>query len=498
MRSFQLHLAIVAVLVFGGILAGIGMAWHWLLYQQFMRSVDARLSVPVERAYGQSGGRDRLPDWTRLEREWSQSWGDPTRGTDRKVLIGASRSGEREYQSLEEPWLDNVDLTQYQALEAEFEDRPRPEPPDFPPPAEGGFRPPPRRDRPPPPAPARFFTLRDDQGAKWRFVAFGGPTYTVYSGVDLAVFHPELAPARHMFLVLLAVALGMTGLGAWLVAKSALRPLHRISDTASQITASGLDRRIDQTDRDFREFSQLAGVLNDMMARLERSFHQANRFTADASHELKTPITILQAEISTALKTCDPESEQETSLLQMAHEVQRLKQITQSLLLLSRADAGQLRIESQLVDLSEVLSGIAEDTELLCEEAGLQFVQEIERGVSVQGEQTLLAQAMQNLLQNAVKYNRKGGEVRCRLMREGETAVVEVRNTGQAIPEEEQRKIFDRFYRMDPARSRNADGFGLGLNLAMEIVKIHGGSVCLVESREDLNRFRVELPLASG
>lgn len=487
----------VAVLVFGGILAGIGMAWNWLLYQQFMSSVDARLSIPVERVYGQLGGRDRLPDWNRLEREWSQSWGDPTQGSDRKVLIGATRSGEREYQSMEEAWLNDVDLTQYQAPELEFEDRPRPEPPDFPPPAEGGFRPPPRRDRPPPPAPARFFTLHDDKGAEWRFVAFGGPYYTIYSGVDLAVFHPELAPARRTFLALLAVALGMTGLGAWLVAKSALRPLHRISDTASRITASGLDQRIARTDRDFREFSQLAGVLNDMMARLESSFHQANRFTADASHELKTPISILQAEISTALKACEPESEQETSLLQMAHEVQRLKQITQSLLLLSRADAGQLKIESQVVDLSEVLSGIAEDTELLCEEAGLQFVQEIEIGLKVQGEQTLLAQAIQNLLQNAVKYNRKGGSVRCQLARESEIAVVEVSNTGQAIPEEEQQKIFDRFYRRDPSRSRNTDGFGLGLNLAMEIVKMHGGSVSLVESRDDLNRFRVELPLAS-
>ncbi len=181
----------------------------------------------------------------------------------------------------------------------------------------------------------------------------------------------------------------------------------------------------------------------------------------------------------------------------MQEENQRLKRITQSLLLLAQVDSGKLKLAEEELDLSGELEALAEDAEYLCAKAGLKFTSDIAPGLKVRADRVLLMQAMQNLLSNAIKYNdAPGGEVACRLYADAGDVVVEFYNTGTPVPDEDRAKIFDRFYRVDRARGPGVEGFGLGLNLSLEIVRAHRGTLKLAGS--DAAGTRMELRLAKA
>lgn len=457
----------------------------------------------------------KLQQWNRrLERDWDRSWKSEP-GSER-VLILIDNSGKTLLTVAGSEWLEKRNLKPYLPSDEEIEGLlklgesfPRlPQLPGMGPP--GGFDGPPPRgpepfgERPPPrpPEPAihavpRYFTVLDDHGAKWRLVALPYAEATLFTGTRLAYFTVELTRMRDYLIAIVPVGLLAIGGAGWLISRRALRPLKRISETASHVTAMGLDERIPVTGKEFSEFSQLVGVLNDMMERLEGSFRQATRFTADASHELKTPIALMQAEIETVLKKCPPGSSEQTTLLNIAEEVQRLKRITQSLLLLSQVDAGHLQLAIEKVDFSAECEALREDAEVLCESSSLSLKETIQPGISVEADKVLLMQAAQNLLRNAVRYNVEGGTVIFSLQKESGDAILEFSNTGPAIPLEEREKIFERFYRVDPSRDRSIDGFGLGLNLAQEIVRAHGGTLRLLEPKGDLTRFQIRLKAAA-
>jgi two-component system, OmpR family, heavy metal sensor histidine kinase CusS len=252
---------------------------------------------------------------------------------------------------------------------------------------------------------------------------------------------------------------------------------------------------VESTGAEPAEFADLIGVLNEMMERLERGFGQARRFTADASHELKTPIALIQSGIEEALVDCRAANGDPAVLMSMAKEVRRLKGILEGLLLLSRADAGELRLVNETVDLSRELGLFCEDVEVLAESREIKTELSIAPGVHVCGDRILLGQAIQNLLSNAIKYNCEGGTLWCSLSVENEFVVLEIANTGSVIPREDVPLVFERFYRVDKARSRAVDGIGLGLNIAWEIVKAHQGSLTLERSDERATVFRAVLPL---
>ena len=342
----------------------------------------------------------------------------------------------------------------------------------------------------------RFFTVSDEDGKRWRTVASSNSSVTVFVGIDLADVESELGQVRNYFLVALPLGLLAVAGGAWAISRRAIRPLEQIVSTTSEMNAAYLDRRIPVTGNESREFSQLVEVLNAMMDRLEGSFHQATRFTADASHELKTPIAIMQAEIESAIKSCPPDSAEEASLMTLQEENQRLKRITQSLLLLSQADSGKLRLTEEDVDFSRELEGLVEDAELLCAKEHLSFEGKIGSGIHVLADRVLLMQAVQNLLSNAIKYNCPEGRISCELREQGEEVVLEFFNTGTPIPEDDQGKVFDRFFRVDKSRGVAVAGFGLGLNLSLEIVRAHGGKLRLAESVEVGTRMEMRLPKA--
>lgn len=328
--------------------------------------------------------------------------------------------------------------------------------------------------------------------AEWRLGMLGTADTTLVIGLNLAGPRAELNRLRNTFLLALPIALFLVALGGWLVAGRALRPMRAIADTAERVTASGLDQRIPASNED-PEIARVIHVLNRMMDRLEASFRQATRFSADASHELKTPLAIMQGELEAAVQAAAPGSEEQQTFSALLEETQRLKSITRSLLLLAQADAGQLKLTREPVNLTTTLHSLIEDAKILAEDAELRFEVDLPADITVPADRALLPTALLNLLVNAVKYNEPGGRIQIRLAAKDAVVTLEVGNSGPGIAPAEQAKIFDRFHRVEAARSRNVDGLGLGLSLAREIIRAHGGELVLKESRPGWTVFELRM-----
>ena len=502
-RSFQVQLALLSAAISGVILLAFGLVAWVSLKRQFISSVDARIenaAVQSFQIFRPGKGMENF-----LE-QWNGSWEGSLEGAERVVAILNRRETGFVLVSPEGNWLDKTTLEAYVEPPPVDPDRPdstreatgREPPPGGPGPGRGGRRgPPPDRGRLP--MKSTFFSLTSPEGDEWRMVSVVSPHDTMVTGIRLKDIAHEISPARNLFLAAIPFSILAVVGGAIFISRRALRPLARITETAESIDATALDARVPLSGAEYVEFARLADVLNAMMVRLETSFDQATRFTADASHELKTPIAIIQAEVAAALKSGKLGLAEEEVLSGIAGEVQRLKRITQSLLLLSQADAGQLRLARERVDLSEEINSLCEDAELICSEESLLFEHDVTPGISVDADPVLLRQAAQNLLTNAVKYNVEGGRVHFGLTSDGTHAEISLSNTGKGIPELERDVIFERFYRLDRARNRKKDGFGLGLNLAQEIARAHGGTLTLdpaSASEETLTTFVLRIPLA--
>jgi signal transduction histidine kinase len=230
-----------------------------------------------------------------------------------------------------------------------------------------------------------------------------------------------------------------------------------------------------------------------MIDRLEASFHQATRFSADASHELNTPLTVMQGELENALQSAAPGSAEQQLFGNLLEETQRLKTITRSLLLLAQADAGQLKLALEPVDLSAELDAMIEDARVLAADSRLQFDAELQPQLRVEADRALLHTAMFNLINNAIKYNEPDGSISIRLNTVENKTVFTISNTGPGIPQADQPRIFDRFFRVDRVKSPGVDGMGLGLSLAREIARAHGGELALKESRPGWTCFALTL-----
>jgi signal transduction histidine kinase len=230
-----------------------------------------------------------------------------------------------------------------------------------------------------------------------------------------------------------------------------------------------------------------------MLERLERSFKQATRFSGDAAHELKTPLAILQGELERTLQQAEPGSQVQQSLSNLLDEVHRLSTIVRKLLLLSLADAGLMNLHRVEVDLSGLLNEMLEDIELLAPH--LEIQSEIGDSLRVQGDRDLLIQVLQNLISNAIKYNLPNGWIRIDASRQNTIVSITISNCSQEIPISDRRRIFDRFHRGDPARTRQVEGIGLGLSLAREIARAHGGDLTLDPTLSGQTGFILTLPV---
>ena len=246
------------------------------------------------------------------------------------------------------------------------------------------------------------------------------------------------------------------------------------------------------------EIGEHIQVLNGMFDRLQRSFEQANRFTADAAHELRTPLTIMRGQIEEALRSGRFKLEQERFLVGLLEETTGLQKISDNLLLLARFDTGKSTLQLTSLDFSAVVREAGEDAELLAAPRGISIRVQIAPSIHVNGDRVMLRRVALNLIDNAVKFNREGGEVSLVLRSVDGAAVFSVGNTGPGIPTERQGALFERFFRIGSDRNRDTGGSGLGLSLCREIVNAHGGRIELSRSKEDWTEFNVCLVMLSN
>ncbi len=286
--------------------------------------------------------------------------------------------------------------------------------------------------------------------------------------------------------VLLVIAIG----GRW-VAKKALAPVEAISQAASQISVQNLDQRL-PVPPTADEIAELIAVMNGTLDRLQRSFEQSVRFSAEASHHLKTPIAVLRVGIEEILTDPETPPKQQARADALLHQVHQLTSIAENLLLLARADAGRLELHRDLFDLSEVLRGMCEDASVMAEAEGLEVEAKLPDELPVLADRSAVSLIVQNLLENAIKYNQPDGCICIYASAVDGVAEVTVKNNGELIPPERAPHIFERFYR---ARSdARIPGQGLGLAVAVELARAHGGRLELVRSDRDWTEFRLTLP----
>jgi signal transduction histidine kinase len=370
-------------------------------------------------------------------------------------------------------------------------------PPGPPPAAKGAELPPPGMPLPPPPLAERAppecqfasFTFGD---AEWRASRVTTPLTRGFVAVDLAATRAELRGAlKRAGTLALPLGLLLTAVGAWLLSGLALRPALRLRDAMRGVDRNALDQRLPSKSED-SEFRDLIESYNTMLERLEASFNQASRFSADAAHELKTPLTILQGQLERAIPLANNRSIQ-INLGEMLDEVGRLASISRKLLMLSQADAGKLALVRGEVDFSRMLEDSLADAQMM--DLQLSVGGDIQAGLTLQGDAQLLGQLVNNIVGNAIKYTPQGGKIaiRGRKVAAGVEAVFS--NTASDLKSADRQRFFDRFYRGDSAHNRRIDGHGLGLSLARVIARAHGGDLTLEPESDGVVILRLTLPL---
>jgi heavy metal sensor kinase len=287
----------------------------------------------------------------------------------------------------------------------------------------------------------------------------------------------------------LALGLG----GGWWLAGRAIRPIDQISAAASRISAGNLSERINVAGAD-NELGRLAGVLNSTFARLEAAFAQQAQFTADASHDLRTPLAVIITEAQTALARERSAAEYRETLEGCLVTAQQMRRLTESLLELARFDAGQESMRREPFDLAQVARDCVELVRPLAERRGIDLGCEL-AAVQCQGDAERLSQVVTNLLTNAIQFNREQGKIRVSLEANGSRALFQVVDTGEGIAAEDLPHIFERFYRADKSRSRAEGRNGLGLAICKAIVDAHGGSIEVASQVGSGSTFTVKLPL---
>jgi heavy metal sensor kinase len=322
----------------------------------------------------------------------------------------------------------------------------------------------------------------------------GRSTSLIQVGMSLE----SVAGTRRRFLLVMAAVLPLAvllaGSGGWLLARRALRPVDQMTEAARRISAEHLDERVHTTGTG-DELDRLAATLNDMLARLDVTFRQIRQFSADASHELQTPLTILQGELEVALRAPRTPDEYRRVLTSALEESKRIARLVEGLLLLSRADAGMLRMDHQAVDLARLVAEVCEHSQVLAKARGVTLDLGPLTPVTMQGDPQHLRRLLVNLVDNGLKYTLAGGRVTLALHQEGVWAVLRVADTGIGLAPEEQERIFQRFYRAPTAVSRDVEGSGLGLCIARSIVETHGGSIQVESAAGHGSIFTVRLPL---
>ena len=301
---------------------------------------------------------------------------------------------------------------------------------------------------------------------------------------------PIRAMALEILKNLILPALTLVLLAAAIITYYTLTPLKRLRIGMLSVNTTTLSQKLPIKGED-REFRELTDSFNVMLGRLDSAVQQANRFSADASHELKTPLTILQTTIERFIRQSN-DSEISSQLSGMLSHVIRLGAITRKLLLLSQAAAGSLVLNMKEVAIGNLLNEMADDIEMVIDQRLLS--REINSEINIKGDEILLQQLLNNVISNAVRYRSEQGWIRITLFREDENIVLMVANKTNLVSDADRSRFFDRFFRAEGTRNRAVDGSGLGLSFALEIARAHRGNLLLLPSPRDEVHIQVQFP----
>jgi heavy metal sensor kinase len=325
-------------------------------------------------------------------------------------------------------------------------------------------------------------------------VEAGGGTYVVQVAAPLHELEEGLTEFSWVVLIALPAVLLIASVGGYQVSRRALRPVDEITRMARSVSVGNLSGRLSVPESG-DELQRLSETLNDMIARLESAFERITRFTADASHELRTPLALMRTTAELALDERDPAPNREEALAQILAEVERTSQLVDNLLWVARADSGAAPVVRTRMDLGRVVRETGMQVAPLAEARHQKLDTEVPDGpVIIDGDAAALRRLFLILLDNAVKYTLPGGRIEMRLEPTDREAAVSVRDTGIGIPAEDLPHVFERFYRVDKARSREQGGSGLGLAIGLWIAEQHEGSIAVESEPGSGTAFRVTLP----
>lgn len=297
-----------------------------------------------------------------------------------------------------------------------------------------------------------------------------------------------------ILLVGVPIILIIASFGGYFLAWKALSPIDRITRTAKDISHNNLGLRLEEKETN-DEVGRLTGTLNQLLERLEKAFYREKQFTADASHELRTPITVIRAQAEKALRNGDTKEGYQHTLEVIEKQVKYMSHLIDQLLLLARGDLDRKILEKEQFDLRELVEMVTDEIKEMAVKKDIKLTTDIKKEeIKIYADQSMLIQLLLNFLDNAIKYTPSGGQVTVKASKVEDVIEIQVADTGIGIPREDQENIFDRFYRVDKARSRKRGGTGLGLSICQWIVEAHGGNIQVSSQENEGSNFIIYLP----
>ncbi len=343
----------------------------------------------------------------------------------------------------------------------------------------------------------RFYTSIGPAGEPIRVLQsnfdFLGRKTTVYVAHSLQDSLDLLKRLRHFLIIAAPIIILLIGAGGYWIVSISLRPLRLFSQKIEKITHRTLEQRIEEPD--VKELKGLAISFNAMLQRLKVAFDIEKRILSDASHELKTPLSVIMAECDVTLQKKRTAEEYKDSLLTIKDKAEMMKKTLDNILNLARLDSGLLRSgEFREFLLSDCISHAIEMVKAFARQKDIDIIVNVESESTIRGDSDRLTEAFLNLLDNAIRYNRKGGSVEVSVKTDSGSIEVSIKDTGMGIDKEDAEKIFDRFFRADSVR--NTEGTGLGLSIVKEIIRAHGGEIRLESSPGKGSTFILSFPVS--
>lgn len=324
----------------------------------------------------------------------------------------------------------------------------------------------------------------------------GDSRYVVEVGVSTARTEETVRQVLLMLAIGLPIAVCVAVAGGFVLVRRALKPVDNLSQKAAAITQHSLSERLPVV-RTGDELERLSVSLNLMISRLEDAINSSKQFVADASHELRTPLAVLRGELENLAQDAQLKSQTRETLGSALEEVDRLAEIVEGLLALSRLDSGEAQAEWVRFDLAALVATTADQMSLLAEDKHITVSCNSSERVMIEGDQARLKQVVVNLLDNAIKYTPNGGRIKLEITQEEGNAVLDVADDGIGIPPEALPHVFKRFFRVDGSRSRDQGGAGLGLSIVKSICDAHGAHLEVSSTPGQGSRFRIRQPLAA-